>query len=146
MPTFTLAIATVKTAYDTFVTAKAATATAAAAIVSAGAEPTPPTVVGADADWNSYVTSNLSWLSTNATLQTALFNAQVTQRTAELAVITALGYNTANTLSTQALNEWIHVTGSGGGVLTYSHWIGASANSTYLTISTILPTQAFPNT
>lgn len=144
MADFVLSIATVKTAFDTFRTAQAASNTAKAAIVSLGAAPSRPVDVAADTDWNSYVTSLNTYNSTLAGLVTTANTTANTQRTAELAVIAAMGYGTGDTPDSICLDQWLHVVGSGGGVLTYSLYIGASINSTYLTILSSAPTQAYP--
>ncbi len=142
MADFILATATTKTAYDAFVTATAATATAKAALTTA---PARPTIVVADADWNNYVTSYDSWVTSNATALATLAAAQVTQRNAEKQVIVTLGYNTGDTPASICLDQWVHLTGSGAGPLTYSVWIGASVNSLYLTILTSIPANPYPN-
>ncbi len=145
MSVFTLAIATVKTAYDTYKTATAAVATAQAAITSAGARPVYPAVVLLDADWNDITTAQNSWDTADATLQATLRTAKASQRTAELAVMTAMGYGSAaNVTSGITANEWVKVVGAGAGVLTYTNYIAYSTTSSYLTILTTLPTQAFP--
>ena len=145
MSVFTLAIASVKTAYDTYKTATASVTAAEAAITSAGARPTYPAVVLADADWNDITTSQNTWDATNTTLQATLTSAKAAQRVAELAVMTAMGYGSASTVTSGITqNEWVKVVGAGGGVLTYTNYIGYSSTSTYLTIHPTLPTQAFP--
>lgn len=144
MSVFVLSVAAVKAAYDTYVTAKTATAAAQAAITGAGAAPTPPNYVVADADWNNYVTSLDSWTSTNAGLINTLTTAKATQRTAELAVIAAMGYNTGNESQSICLDQWVKVVGAGAGPLTYTKYIGASAGSLYLTELSDPPTQHYP--
>lgn len=145
MADFILSVAAVKTAYDTFVTARATTATRQATLTGYGAPPARPTTVVADSDWNNYVTTLDTYNSNIATATTALNVAKGNQRTAELGVIDALGYATGDTPSSICLDQWVHVVGSGGGVLTYSEYIGAATNSTYLIIIEAVPTQAFPN-
>jgi hypothetical protein len=146
MANFSLVIATVKSAYDTYLTANATLAQAEADIIALGAAPTKPTIVNANADWNSYVTSLDTWNASNTTLHAAYKTASDAARTAELAVIAALGYGTGDTLDSIVFNQWVHLTGSGAGILTYSHWVGVAADFTHLTVSTSLPTKAFPNT
>lgn len=139
---FVLAIATVKTAYDTFLTARAATAAKQAEIVALGARPTPPVDVAVNADWNNYNVAVDGYDQGLITLNGQLSILKGTQRTAELAVITALGYNGAGTYP--CLDQWVTVVGAGAGILTYTNYIGASVKSTYLTILTSAPTQAYP--
>lgn len=145
MADFTLSVAAVKSAFDTFRTAQATTAAAQLALTELGAAPAKPTTVVADADWNNYVASLDTYNASYATDSAAVFAAQATQRTAELAVIAAMGYNTGDTITSLCLNQWVHVVGSGSGVLTYSLYIGAGVNSTYLTILSSAPTQPYPN-
>lgn len=146
MSVFTLAIATVKTAYDTYKTATAAVTAAEGAITSAGARPTYPAVILLDADWNDVTTTQDSWDTANAGLITTLNSAKATQRTAELAVMAAMGYGSAATVTSGiCANEWVKVVGAGAGVLTYTNYIAYSSTSAYLTVLTTLPTQAFPN-
>ena len=144
MSDFVLAIATVKSAFDTFRTAQAATNTTLASI-QALVLPTRPNVVAANSDWNNYVTALNTYSSSLSTLHATLVTQEATQRTAELAVIAAMGYGSGDTPDSVCLDQWLNVMGSGGGVLTYTLWIGASVNSTYLTILTSMPTQAYPN-
>lgn len=144
MANFTLAISAVKTAYDTFLTAQAATAAVQDDIDNLTA-PTKPDVVLINSDWNNYTTALLTYESDLAALQSDLFDAKQAQRTAELAVIAALGYDTGDTPSTICLDTWVKVVGAGAGILTYTNYIGAGTNSTYLQVSTTLPTAPFPN-
>jgi hypothetical protein len=145
MSVFTLAIATTKTAYDTYKTAAAATAAARQAIVDAGARPTYPVDVLADADWNSVTTAQNTWDATNTTLTATLAAAEAAQRTAELAVMTTMGYGSASTVTSGIVaNQWVRVVGAGGGVLTYTNYIGWGSTSSYLQILTTAPTQAYP--
>ncbi len=144
MANFTLAISAVKSAYDTFLTAQDATQSVQDDI-DALVLPTKPEVVLANSDWNNYTTALLTYESDSADLEKDLADAQATQREAEIAVIEALGYDTGDTPATICLDQWVKVVGSGGGILTYTHYIGAGTNSTYLQVSTTLPTAPFPN-
>lgn len=143
MANFTLAIAAVKTTYDTFLTNRA-TSVAALATLNALVKPTPPTEVIANSDWNTYTASLLTYEGSLATAQAAYFTATQAQRTSELAVIAAMGYGTGTTPETICLDQWVKVVGAGAGILTYTNWIGASVNSTYLTIVTAQPVQKYP--
>lgn len=147
MAAFTYVVATTKSAYDTFLTALAATVTAQAAVTSHGAIPSYPTITVAAADWNNVTTSRATWQATYDTLAAAVVTAQAAQRTAELAVLTTLGYiPSGGTQYTEGVmyREWVKVVGAGAGILTYTNWIGFSETDTALTISTTEPTQAFP--
>lgn len=147
MAAFTYVVATTKSAYDTFLTARAATAAAQAAITSAGVIPPYPTITVLAADWNDVTAARDAWTAADAILQAALVAAQGTQRTAELAVLTTLGYvATPGTQYTSGVvwNEWVKVVGAGAGILTYTNWIGFAPTDTSLTISTSQPAQAFP--
>lgn len=146
MAVFTLAIATTKTAYDAYLTANATIRTAQTAIAVAGAQTTKPNVSTADADWNSYVTANEAWIATNITLQANLQAAIANTRVTELAVIATLGYNTGDVTDSICSDAWVKVVGAGGGILTYTDYIGYAATSIYLTITHALPAHAFPNT
>lgn len=148
MPSFTLAIANTKSAYDAFLTARATT-TAAIATRAALSAPTKPTVTLLDADWNDYTALKVTYDAAVVTADNAVAVATAAQRTAELAVIASLGYvappGVQNVQATVCLGEWVKVVGTGGGILTYTNYIGASFTATALVISTTLPTQAFPN-
>lgn len=145
MADFILSTSAVKTAYDGFVTAKAATATALMNLNTAiSAQPQPPTAVVVDNDWNNYVAALDTWQTNKATLQATYAAALVAQRTAEEQVIQTLGWLTGDTPTSICLDQWVKVVGAGGGVLTYTNWIGASVKSTYLSIQTVQPTQAYP--
>lgn len=143
MAIFSLAIATTKAAYDTYLTAQQAVEDAQTDIDNLGARPAYPNVATTDSSYNNVTTSQDTYDSDLATAEAALVTAKEECRTAELAVITTLGYGTGKTH--QALDQWVRVVGAGGGILTYTHYIGAATDSTYLTVSTTLPTQAFPN-
>lgn len=146
-PAFVLAIAAVKTAYDTYLTFNATIGVAKAAIVAAGASPTPPTIATIDADWNNYVTANEAWIAANIILQANLQTAITSTRNAELGVIIALGYNSGDIPDSLCLDQWVKVVGAGGGILTYTDYIGASKLSIYLTIvHTPGPAHPYPNT
>jgi hypothetical protein len=143
MADFILSVPAVKSAYDTFVTAQAATVAAQAA-VDAIVAPVRPVDVVNSSDWNTYVANYDAYVSSLAAAKATLVTDTNTQRTAELAVIAAMGYNTGDTPYSICLDQWIHVVGSGSGPLEYSVYIGASVNSTYLTVISSTPTQAYP--
>lgn len=145
MSVYAIDITTIKTAYDTYVTAKAATVAANQAIIDAGSEPTYPQVVTTNNSWNSVTTSRNTWVTNNSTLKATLKTCQDTQRTAEVAVITTLGYGSGAT-SGICCDEWVTVVGAGGGILTYTNYIGFANNTSELKVSLTLPTQNFPNT
>lgn len=149
MADFVLVIANTKTAYDAFLTARAA-AVAAVATRAALTAPTKPTVCLVDADWNGYLTSLSTYNAAVVTADASVVSTKATQHTAELAVIATFGYIAASgtpyTAGTTCLDEWIKVVGAGAGILTYTNYIGAATSNIALVISTTLPTQAFPNT
>lgn len=143
MAVFSLVVANVKTAYDAFVTATVATAAAQAALT---ASPAKPTIVVTDADWNNWVTSYDSWVTTNAAALATLATAKTVQRNAEVGVLTRLGVGSGDESQSICLDQWVHLIGAGSGPLTYSVWIGASVYSSYLSpILTSIPANAYPN-
>ena len=141
-------ISAIKTAYDTFKTAQAATATAQAAITSAGQRPLFPVEVITDTDYTNIVTAQASWDSANGPLIATLATEKATQRTAEIAVITAMKGGNGGTYGSDV---WTKLTGAGGGVLTYTNWIAYPSNATlpdgnpYLIILTAAPTKTYIN-
>lgn len=144
MADFVLAIATTKTAYDAFLTARAVTV-AALATLNALTAPVKPTVALLDATWSTYTGLLATYVAAVASATTALKTASDAQRVTELAVIATFGYGGNYTAGTTCMDEWVKVVGAGAGILTYTNYIGAATNSTYLVISTSLPAQAFPN-
>jgi len=144
MSVFTLSIATVKTAYDGYITAQGTLASAQAALDSLGARPVQADEITSDATYNFVVGEQQTWDTNYATQNASVISAQTALRTAELAVIDALGYGTGDIYGI-CLDQWVKVVGSGGGTLTYTSWIGAATESTYLTVIQVEPTQAFPN-
>lgn len=135
---FTLVVATVDTAYAHYLLAVAAVDSDQVHITALGAKPVAPTAAVANTDWNNYVTSLNTYISSMATLQATLATDIIAQRTAELAVLTALGYNTGDT--NICSDQWVKVQ---GGSFTTA-WIGFSSQSTYLKVTLSNPTQAFP--
>ena len=137
--TFNLNVATVDTAYAHYVTALAVVDSDQAHIAALGTAPTPPTNAVSNNDWNGYVTSLNTYNSSLITYQDSLVIHQGTLRTNELAVLTALGYNTGYT--NICVNQWVKVQGSSF----TTAWIGFSSLATYLTVVFVQPTKPYPN-
>lgn len=141
-----LSISAIKTAYNLFLTQKSNVATLTATLTALGARPIMPTIASADADYNSVITAQATYDAAYATASSALFTGNQLLRTKEIDVITAIGYGSNQAQGDNGQDQWIELTNSGGGVLTYHDWIGYGSTSLYLKIQRdIAPTKAFPN-
>jgi len=136
---FQLNVATVDTAYAHYVNALVVVDSDNAHISELGARPAQPTTAVASSDWNTYVTSLNTYNSSLLTYQDSLNVHTASLRTAELAVLAALGLNTGYT--NICCGIWVEVQGNSF----TTAWIGFYCNSTSLTIHYSSPSNPFPN-
>lgn len=138
-------LGTIQTAFATYLTAVATTATAKAAVVALGPFPLFPLQITGNSDYTTVATAQATWLSSYATNSATYQAALASQRVAELAVInTIISVTTSATTPKYGANEWYKHTDD--------HWFAYSDTATnpvdgqfYLVVTTTLPTKSFLN-
>lgn len=114
--------ATAKSKLNDYLTAKVDTDAAAQAITDLGPRPALPEIITSQSDYNTATTAMATW-DTDYDAAKATYDATYTvMRSYEFELIAAVFYQTPITNATP--NQWVKFTNAGGGVLTYTLWLG----------------------
>lgn len=113
---------TIQTAFNTFLTDAAATATAKTNLnTSIAAKPSYPTAIASQSDITTYDTAYASWLTSYNSYLAAYNSAVSTQRAAEIAVLNAMNIGATTAGYDTLSNQWIEVNATG-----VNYWIGCN--------------------